>query len=174
MSPVLGGWFSTLIMLPLGVFLTRRATQDKGLFEVGNIIEPLKKMFNIKGKNTVSYTFIKSYTNEKLIDVINNYETLGHEENIRYEAIKLLNSRGISTIELRKNGLDIKKAFDYSETISKEAANRLDRNLFSACEHNTLRTSSLKAVSGKVKDDALTFTPLKFALKVTGQPKKSS
>ena len=30
-NPIIGGWASTLIMLPLGVFLTKRATADKGL-----------------------------------------------------------------------------------------------------------------------------------------------
>ncbi len=119
LNPILGAWFSTLIMLPLGIFLTKRATQDKGLFEVGSIIEPLKKMFNIKEKNSVSYTFLQPYTNERLIKVIENYETLGHHEDSRYEAIKLLNSRGISTSELRANGLAIRKTFDTSETISK-------------------------------------------------------
>ena len=120
LSPILGAWFSTLIMLPLGVFLTKRATQDKGLFEVGNIIEPLKKMFNIKEKNSVSYTFLQPYTNDKLIDVITNYKTLGHHENSRYEAMKLLNNRGLSTAELRENGLSIKNEYDTSETISKD------------------------------------------------------
>ena len=119
LSPILGAWFSTLIMLPLGIFLTKRATQDKGLFEFGNMIEPLKKIFNIKEKNNVSYTFLKPYTNERLINVINNYDSLGHHENSRYEAIKLLNNRGISTADLRENGLAINSQYDASETISK-------------------------------------------------------
>ena len=120
LNPIFGAWFSTLIMLPLGIFLTKRATQDKGLFEVGNIIEPLKKVFNIKEKDSVSYTFLRPYTNEKLVNVINDYYTLGHHENSRYEAIKLLNNRGIPTTELRENGLAIKKEYDTSETISKD------------------------------------------------------
>ena len=68
LNPILGAWFSTLIMLPLGIFLTKRATQDKGLFEVGNIIEPLKKMFNVKEKNSVSYTFLQAYPHLVLLD----------------------------------------------------------------------------------------------------------
>lgn len=120
LNPILGAWFSTLIMLPLGIFLTKRATQDKGLFEVGNIIEPLKKMFNVKEKNSVSYTFLQAYTNDRLVEVINNYDALGHHENSRYEAIKLLNSRGLSTTQLREKGLPIKKAFDTSENLSKD------------------------------------------------------
>src|SRR5690606_1896017 len=42
-NPILASWFSTLIMLPLSVYLTRRATADRGLFEFSNISEPIKK-----------------------------------------------------------------------------------------------------------------------------------
>lgn len=45
MSPILGGWTSTLVMLPLGVFLTRRATADKGLVDLGGITEFFKRIF---------------------------------------------------------------------------------------------------------------------------------
>ncbi|QRM90753.1 LptF/LptG family permease [Lacinutrix sp. WUR7] len=47
-NPVLAPWLSTIIMFPLGVFLTRRATADRGLFEFDHIIEPIKKLFKIK------------------------------------------------------------------------------------------------------------------------------
>ncbi len=43
-SPILASWLSTLIMLPLGVFLTYRATTDQGLLSFGNLIEPLNKL----------------------------------------------------------------------------------------------------------------------------------
>ncbi len=50
--PVLGAWLSTLIMLPLGIFLTRRATADKGLMSFGHvwdtISEGIKKRFKRK------------------------------------------------------------------------------------------------------------------------------
>lgn len=47
--PALGAWLSTLIMLPLGIFLTRRATADKGLITFGNLLASLKNRFK---KNT--------------------------------------------------------------------------------------------------------------------------
>ncbi len=43
--PILGSWLSTLVMLPLGIFLTRRATADKGVLDTDNITEPVKKFF---------------------------------------------------------------------------------------------------------------------------------
>jgi len=43
-SPFLAAWFSTLIMFPLGVFFTYRATTDQGLLSFGNFIEPFNKL----------------------------------------------------------------------------------------------------------------------------------
>jgi len=42
-SPFWATWLSTLIMLPLGIYLTYRATTDQGLFAFDNIINPIKK-----------------------------------------------------------------------------------------------------------------------------------
>ncbi|MEN3322194.1 LptF/LptG family permease [Mariniflexile soesokkakense] len=118
-NPILAAWFSTLIMLPLGIFLTRRATADKGLFEFDSLIDPFKKMFNIKEKDGVDYKFLSSYKNDELINVINNYETLGHLEDSRYESIKVLNERDITTKQLRDEGLAINTNYDNSERIAK-------------------------------------------------------
>ncbi|MEL6919038.1 MAG: LptF/LptG family permease, partial [Bacteroidota bacterium] len=49
--PALGAWLSTLIMLPLGIFLTKRATADRGLTNIGAIITDFfKKIFKKKNK----------------------------------------------------------------------------------------------------------------------------
>lgn len=119
-NPILASWFSTLVMLPLGIFLTRRATADKGLFDFDSLIEPIKKMFNIKEKDSIDYKFLSSYKNDKLIDVINNYETLGHMEDSRYEALKILNERGLTKKQLRDEGLEINTIYDDSERIAKD------------------------------------------------------
>ncbi len=52
--PVLGAWLSTLIMLPLGVYLTKRATADRGLMDFGHGIEKMKAFFRKKIKVTAS------------------------------------------------------------------------------------------------------------------------
>ena len=48
LNPVLSAWFSTLIMFPLSIFLTKRATEDRGLFEFDHITVPIKKWYNSK------------------------------------------------------------------------------------------------------------------------------
>ena len=53
-SPFWATWLSTLIMLPLGILLTYRATTDQGLFGFSSLFEPLKKMLKkaqIMGRN---------------------------------------------------------------------------------------------------------------------------
>ncbi len=118
-NPILASWFSTLVMLPLGLFLTKRATEDKGLFDMDSITEPIRKMLNIKAPNSVDYKFLLSNTDDELIDIINNYETLEHKEEARYEAIKILNDRGTITTTLRNNGLNIDETFEGSQKIAK-------------------------------------------------------
>jgi len=56
LNPVLSAWFSTLIMFPLSIFLTKRATEDRGLFEFDHITVPIKKWYNSKFGNKKSKT----------------------------------------------------------------------------------------------------------------------
>ena len=46
--PILGAWLSTLIMLPLSVFLTKRATADRGLMDFGHVLARIKELFKKK------------------------------------------------------------------------------------------------------------------------------
>lgn len=43
--PILGAWLSTLIMLPLSIYLTKRATADRGLMDFGHWTERIKGFF---------------------------------------------------------------------------------------------------------------------------------
>ena len=49
LSPFIASWLSTLIMLPLGVFFTYRATTDQGLLAFGNFIAPFTKLIKKLG-----------------------------------------------------------------------------------------------------------------------------
>ncbi len=48
-SPVIAAWLSTLIMLPLGIYLTHRATTDQGLFSFDVFITPIKNSLKKAG-----------------------------------------------------------------------------------------------------------------------------
>ena len=50
MHPILGAWTPTLIMLPLGVYLTKRATEDKGLMAFGRIFDFIAALIKKKKK----------------------------------------------------------------------------------------------------------------------------
>ena len=51
-TALLGSWISAMVMIPFGIFLTRRATKDKGLFNIDAIILPIKNLF-IKFKSKI-------------------------------------------------------------------------------------------------------------------------
>jgi len=46
--PILGAWVSTLVMLPLGIYLTKRATADKGGMNFSSFIARIKSPFKKK------------------------------------------------------------------------------------------------------------------------------
>lgn len=52
--PILGAWLSSMIMLPLGVYLTKRATADKGMMNFGNALDFVKRIFTKKDKDATS------------------------------------------------------------------------------------------------------------------------
>ena len=45
-SALLGSWLSTLILLPFGILLTRRATKGMGIFNIDAIFNKVQKIFN--------------------------------------------------------------------------------------------------------------------------------
>jgi lipopolysaccharide export system permease protein len=45
MSPVLGSWMSSLVLTPLAILLTYRATNDIGLINIDVILAPIQKVF---------------------------------------------------------------------------------------------------------------------------------
>ena len=44
-SSFLGSWIAAIIMIPLGILLTRRATKDKGIFNTDAILVPITNFF---------------------------------------------------------------------------------------------------------------------------------
>ncbi|WP_189359287.1 LptF/LptG family permease [Algibacter mikhailovii] len=114
-NPILASWFSTLIMLPLGVFLTKRATADRGLFEGQGIFEPLKKVLGLKKASidpdvsfyqpgTEYYLELDNFDNNRLIDIIKNYREYDYSITYKNTALTILNSRGITNQQLKFAG----------------------------------------------------------------------
>ncbi|KAB1067647.1 YjgP/YjgQ family permease [Tamlana haliotis] len=136
--PILASWFSTLIMLPLGIFLTKRATADRGLFESQGILEPLKKLFGIKIKpqerdlstfdiNTEEYNTLLGYDNAKLIDILKNYKHYNYDIKYKNSALAILDSRGVTKQQLKFSGEYSDDRFN--ETIRLKIANDEDSKL---------------------------------------------
>jgi lipopolysaccharide export system permease protein len=50
LHPVIASWLSTLIMLPLGIWLTYRATTDQGIMSFDRISSLMTKLFKKKEK----------------------------------------------------------------------------------------------------------------------------
>lgn len=43
-----GAWMATMVLLPIGIFLTYKATRDSALFDLDAYLSPVKKLFNKK------------------------------------------------------------------------------------------------------------------------------
>ncbi|WP_084142369.1 LptF/LptG family permease [Psychroserpens burtonensis] len=114
-NPIAATWLSTAIMLPLSIYLTRRATKDRPLFESEGLLNPLKKLFGIKSKilvfdtnvldiNSEEYSTLLSYDNSKLIDVVKHYRQYDYDIGYKNSSIAILESRGITKQELKFGG----------------------------------------------------------------------
>ncbi len=44
LSPFIAAWISTFVMLPLGIYLTYRATTDQGFINLDSFVDPVKKL----------------------------------------------------------------------------------------------------------------------------------
>lgn len=54
-DPIIGAWASTLIMFPLSIYLTKRATADRGLMGDGNVFHWLAQWFKFTKKKKNEY-----------------------------------------------------------------------------------------------------------------------
>tara|TARA_Y100000588_G_scaffold381204_1_gene466425 strand:+ start:1530 stop:3797 length:2268 start_codon:yes stop_codon:yes gene_type:complete len=113
-SPIIGSWLSTAVMLPLSIYLTSRATNDKGAFEIESILKPLKKFFKLQkneirdksylDKTSEDYKTLLSFENSKLIQIVKNHRDFDYKYEHKNSAISILNERGITVQELRLAG----------------------------------------------------------------------
>ena len=140
LNPILATWLSTLIMLPLGIYLTSRATNDKGLFDFDSYLNPLKKFLNLRPKNSVmidgelvQYSFLNDYNNEKLITILKNHEELNFDKSVKPFALNQLLKRDQSMEDLQKQGVQIEASYMVSK---KEADDTIDYSKFAYLFYN--------------------------------------
>ncbi|MGR7813863.1 LptF/LptG family permease [Lacinutrix undariae] len=121
-NSIFGTWLSTLIMFPLGIFLTSRATNDRGLFDFDSIIIPIKKLFKITPKNesNLNLRLVEGFNEDKLIDVIKNYNNYDYDETIIPIAYQLLKEKGLSDIQIQAEGIVIDTNYFASKTLVKD------------------------------------------------------
>ncbi|WP_232217120.1 LptF/LptG family permease [Winogradskyella sp. J14-2] len=112
-SPIIGSWLSTAVMLPLSIYLTSRATNDKGVFQFDAIIVPLKRLFTPKNKlqlsesETKSYNYYKKYSLEELVNVIREQGEFDFNKKPKEIALHNLLNRNIPLEHLKKEGLKV-------------------------------------------------------------------
>lgn len=115
LNPMFATWLSTLIMLPLSIYLTRRATKDRQLFESEGLLDPLKKLFGIKSKtlvfstnvldvNSEDYQNLEQYDDNKLIDIVKHYRQYNYGIEYKNSSLNVLESRGITQQQLKFSG----------------------------------------------------------------------
>ncbi|MDW5289896.1 LptF/LptG family permease [Formosa sp. PL04] len=125
-SPILATWFSTLIMFPLGVFLTRRATADKGLFEFDHILIPLKKLLPFKDNSkdkfpdglSRDFSDFKRYKEDKLLELIKDPTAFSYHKSGKIDALYTLEERNLSLEAIRLKGIHIDPKFETSKHLA--------------------------------------------------------
>ena len=112
-DPVLAAWLSSLILLPFSIYLTNRATKDRALVDFDSILIPLKRLVTSKSDGEIvdvqqltseNTSELDQFENEKLIDIVKNFRQFGLSLNYKQTALKILNTRGISELELKMGG----------------------------------------------------------------------
>ena len=112
-DPVVAAWLSSLILLPFSIYLTNRATKDRALIDFDSILIPLKQLLTSKSDSefvdihqiaSENTSELDNFENHKLIDVVKNFRQFGLSLNYKQTALKILNKRGISELELKMGG----------------------------------------------------------------------
>lgn len=116
--PFVASWLSTFILLPLGMYLTYRATTDQGIFDVALFSTIKERLFSKKENNTVdSLETIPSYelnsdeinildnrSINQLKDIVQNYREYDYRKEMLYGALERLNELGITIEHLTVQG----------------------------------------------------------------------
>ena len=126
LNPIIGSWLSTTVMLPLSIYLTSRATNDKGVFRIDPLLVPLKQLFTSKRpirlseSETKEYNYYKKYTLEELVKVIKSQGEYDLDKRPKEIALHNLLNRNISLENLKTEGLEIPAKLIGAKSILKD------------------------------------------------------
>ena len=123
LNPLIATWLSTVIMLPISIYLTSRATKDRALMDLDSLLLPIKHMVNGKRdeddiglqafeENSSAYHKLNDYSDQKLIDLLKNYRQYDLDRSYKNTALKILNGRGVTEQELRFAGNLVNETFE--------------------------------------------------------------
>jgi lipopolysaccharide export system permease protein len=117
MHPFIASWISTAIMLPLGIWLTYRATTDQGILDMDAFLQRLGRLFNKNSKEELiefppkqllltqqEKAMLLSRSDYQLKDILKNYRQYDYSEDLRLGALERLKEKGFSEGELKMTG----------------------------------------------------------------------
>ncbi|WP_299117248.1 LptF/LptG family permease [uncultured Winogradskyella sp.] len=135
-DPALGTWLSTLIMLPLSIYLTYRATNDRGLINLDFITVPLKKFFAFKPKselnnikNIQSYSYYNKHSVDELIDIVKSQDEFDLDKKPKQIALQHLFDRKITIAELEEKELVVPENIKHAKSYLKDYIDYSKTNL---------------------------------------------
>jgi len=127
MHPFIASWISTAIMLPLGVWLTIRATTDQGIVDFDAFIQRIGRLFGKKQElvpveselpqfflTQQEKAIVLNKTDTQLKDILKNYRQYNYSEDVRLAALHELKLKGYDELQLKMAG-------DYENTAYSDA-----------------------------------------------------
>ncbi len=114
MHPFIASWLSTVIMFPLGIWLTYRATTDQGIFDMDAFLQRFN--FLKKKKEEIEEfdepilltqhekALVLSKSEDQLKDMLLNYRQYDYSEDVRKAVLRELKLKGYTEEELKMSG----------------------------------------------------------------------
>lgn len=137
-DPIFGTWLSTLIMLPLSIYLTNRATKDRGLINLDVITVPIKNLFANKSTSEIndiraiqSYSYYNKHSIDDLVAVVKQQNEFDLDKKSKQIALQHLFDRKISLDKLEANGLEIPPTINTAKSQLKDYLDYSITNLIS-------------------------------------------
>ena len=168
-DPIFATWLSTLIMLPLSIYLTYRATNDRGLINLDFITVPLKKLFTFKSKselnaikNVQSYSYYNKHSVEDLIAVVKNQDEFDFDKKPKQIALQHLYDRKISLLELESKGLHVPNQLKKSKNILKDYIDYSTTSFVTFCIGAVFLVLHFVFKNNKLPELAITIKSLSF------------